>query len=156
MTRRSKPPMPYATVIALIVVAVYYLTGSDTRPLSSAPQSSLTPAGEISDRAVAGSLAFVDGAMVESAGVVERILDDDNDGSRHQRFILRLGDGRTLLIAHNIDLAARIDALEPGDTVRFRGQYETNKRGGVVHWTHHDPRGEHPGGWLEHEGRTYR
>ena len=30
------------------------------------------------------------------------------------------------------------------------------ERGGVLHWTHHDPDGRRPGGWLEHEGRRYR
>jgi len=147
MTRRSKPRVPYATVIALIVVVVYYLTGTDSRPLSSMQEPAV---------AVLPADRFIDGAMVESSGVVDRILEDDNDGRRHQRFILRLADGRTLLIAHNIDLAARIEPLQPGDIVGFRGQFETNPRGGVVHWTHHDPRGEHPGGWLEHEGKRYR
>lgn len=43
-------------------------------------------------------------------GVVDRALSDDNDGSRHQRFILRLASGQTLLIAHNIDISLRIQA----------------------------------------------
>ena len=56
---------------------------------------------------------------------------------------------------HNIDIATRIPLAE-ADPVAFRGQYEWNERGGVVHWTHHDPRGEHTPGWLKHEGRTYQ
>ena len=96
------------------------------------------------------------GAMVEGDGTVERILPDDNDGSRHQRFILRLSSGHTLLVSHNIDLADRIANLEEGDQIAFRGQYEWNDRGGVVHWTHHDPAGRRPGGWLRREGSTYR
>ena len=54
-----------------------------------------------------------------------------------------------------IDLAPRIDALRGGDRVAFHGEYEWNERGGVIHRTHHDPRGSHPGGWLEHAGRRY-
>lgn len=82
-------------------------------------------------------------------------LPDDNDGSRHQKFLVELDSEQTLLIAHNIDLADRIDALEEGDVVIIAGQYEWNDRGGVVHWTHHDPDGIHPGGWIEHEGLRY-
>ena len=84
-----------------------------------------------------------------------RVLADDNDGSRHQRFIMELPSGTTLLVAHNIDLAPRVAGLSVGDRVSFRGEYEPNDRGGVLHWTHHDPAGRHPGGWLEHGGRRY-
>ncbi|MBT8085140.1 MAG: DUF3465 domain-containing protein [Woeseia sp.] len=100
--------------------------------------------------------SFASGAQVSGEGVVQRILADDNDGSRHQRFILELTPGRTVLIAHNIDLAPRIDSLRTGDKVAFYGQFEENDRGGVIHWTHHDPQGFHEHGWLKHEGRTYQ
>lgn len=93
--------------------------------------------------------------QVEGSGVVERLLPDDNDGSRHQRFILRLPHGQTLLVAHNIDLAPRIESLQVGDEVRFFGEYEWNDKGGVVHWTHHDPKRLHVDGWLEHRGKRY-
>lgn len=93
---------------------------------------------------------------VQGVGVVKAILADDNQGSRHQRFILSLENGQTILIAHNIDLAPRIDNLRKGDSVQFMGEYEYNPQGGVVHWTHHDPRGQHIGGWLKHLGQTYQ
>jgi hypothetical protein len=96
------------------------------------------------------------GVMVDGAGTVSRVLPDDREGSRHQRFIVRLDSGHTVLVSHNIDLARRVDGLARGDAVAFRGQYEWNDRGGVVHWTHRDPRGRRPGGWVKHEGRTYR
>src|SRR5690606_8692878 len=47
--------------------------------------------------------------QVEGSGEVVRLLSDDRDGSRHQRFILRTGSGQTLLVAHNIDLAPRVE-----------------------------------------------
>lgn len=93
--------------------------------------------------------------QVQGVGTVSRILADDNDGSRHQRFILSLDSGHSLLVAHNIDLAPRINDIGNGDRVAFFGEYEWNERGGVIHWTHHDPQGRHVGGWLEHNGRRY-
>ena len=94
--------------------------------------------------------------QVEGEGVVSRILSDDLNGSRHQRFIVRLGTGQTVLITHNIDLAPRIDGLREGDTVAFNGEYVWNAEGGVIHWTHHDPQGRHVSGWIKHKGRTYQ
>lgn len=94
--------------------------------------------------------------QVQAEGTVTRMLSDDNEGSRHQRFIVELRSGQTLLISHNIDLAPRINELEEGDRVEFFGEYEWNPQGGVVHWTHHDPAGRHPGGWIKHNGRTYQ
>ena len=96
------------------------------------------------------------GQQVSGSGRVVRILADDNDGSRHQRFILGLSSGQTLLVAHNIDLAPRVASLSTGDTVKFYGEYEANSKGGVIHWTHHDPQGRHVAGWLEHRGRRYQ
>jgi len=95
------------------------------------------------------------GIIVSGEGRVERVLPDDDDGSRHQRFVVRLESGLTVLVAHNIDVAPRVSGLRAGDRVRFRGEYEWNDRGGVVHWTHRDERGTHEHGWLQHEGRIY-
>mgnify|MGYP003384307174 CR=1 FL=1 len=95
------------------------------------------------------------GLQVHGESVVSRLLPDDTRGSRHQKFILRLSHGQTILVAHNIDLAPRIRGLQVGDHVEFYGVYEWNEKGGVVHWTHHDPDGRHVGGWLSHRGNTY-
>lgn len=91
---------------------------------------------------------------VEAEGTVERLLADDVEGSRHQRFIVRLADGHTVLVSHNIDLAPRVP-LARRDRLAFRGEYEWNDRGGVVHWTHRDPQGRRQGGWILHDGRRY-
>lgn len=95
------------------------------------------------------------GLQVEGAGEVTRLLPDDNKGSRHQRFVLKLGSGQTLLIAHNIDLAPRVPA-RVRDRVSFFGEYEWNREGGVIHWTHRDPARRHPDGWLKHNDKTYQ
>lgn len=96
------------------------------------------------------------GFQVRGKGVIIKLLSDDLKGSKHQRFVLKLSSGQTVLISHNIDLAPRINRLNIGDTVEFYGEYEWNSKGGVVHWTHHDPMGNHVGGWMKHEGEIYQ
>lgn len=95
------------------------------------------------------------GTWIEVTGFVKRLLSDDNDDSRHQRFILEVGAGRTLLIAHNIDLVDRVP-LGLGDRVHVRGMYEWNDLGGLVHWTHRDPLGVEDGGWIRYRARVYK
>lgn len=94
--------------------------------------------------------------QVSGSGRVSRILPDDNEGSRHQKFIIKLDSGQTILIAHNIDIALKVYDLSEGDQIEFYGEYEWNSKGGVVHWTHHDPDGSHEDGWLKHKGRIYQ
>jgi hypothetical protein len=101
-------------------------------------------------------LAKISDAQVQDSGKVVKILADDNRGSRHQKFLVKISSGQTLLFAHNIDLAPRIDDIQVGDFLRFRGEYVYNPKGGVMHWTHHDPQGRHFGGWIKHNGNTYQ
>lgn len=84
--------------------------------------------------------------QVEGSGEVVQLLADDHDGSRHQRLLVRLRSGQTLLIAHNIDLAPRVPSVKVRDGLSFYGEYEWNPKGGVIHWTHRDPTGRHVSG----------
>jgi hypothetical protein len=120
-------------------------------------QASRGPATAVDDDPI--GRAFASGAsniQVQGEGTVIRVLPDDVNGPRHQRFIVQLESGQTLLVTHNIDIAPRIDGLEAGHSVRFYGEYVWNEKGGVVHWTHHDPRGGHVAGWVVHNGKTYK
>lgn len=87
-------------------------------------------------------------------GEVIKLLRDDREGSQHQRFLIRVAPDITLLVAHNIDLAPRVPVRE-GDRVKIYGEYAWNNRGGVMHWTHHNPRGRREGGWIELDGKRY-
>ncbi|MBL8497252.1 DUF3465 domain-containing protein [Nitrosomonas sp. JL21] len=94
--------------------------------------------------------------QVYGTGTVVAILSDDLNGSRHQRFVIELKSKQTLLISHNIDLAPRINELFLNDQIEFFGEYEWNDKGGVIHWTHHDPAGIHENGWLFHNNAIYQ
>ena len=148
-------------LLAALLAVVWYFNRQPTESPgahseSAAVQEISAPAPEAGTDLVAEAYANqASDVQVSGQGTVSRLLDDDHDGSRHQRFILRLDSDQTLLVAHNIDLAPRIDSLAVGDMVEFNGVYEWNDRGGVLHWTHHDPQGEHEPGWLRHRGRTY-
>ena len=97
-----------------------------------------------------------DQVWVVGSGVVERILRDDTKPPRHQRFVVRITNEQTILIAHNIDVASRVP-VKKGDRVGFRGEYAWNEQGGVVHWTHKSTRGRQGGGgWIVRDGQGYR
>ena len=91
---------------------------------------------------------------LDAQGVVDRILSDDNTGLRHQRFILRLASGHSVLVTHNIDLAPRVPLIK-GKNVNLHGEYEWNEQGGVIHWTHHDPQNHLKGGFIDYDGKRY-
>jgi hypothetical protein len=124
---------------------------------SSGPATERGTASRVDDDPIGRAFASrASDVQVEGEGTVIRLLPDDPDPPRHQRFIVQLASGQTLLMAHNVDLAPRIDGLKVGDSVRFNGEYVWNEKGGVIHWTHHDPQGKHVAGWVIHNGRTYQ
>ena len=139
-------------IVLLIGFGIYGYLQNNPNTVSSFTEEGINSNQAISD-AYQNRLSDI---QVRGSGKVSRILSDDNKGSRHQRFILRLSSGQTLLVAHNIDLAPRINNLQNGDSVQFYGEYEWNSKGGVIHWTHHDPGSQHVGGWLKHNGRKYK
>lgn len=96
--------------------------------------------------------------QVLGCGTVIKVLKDDNEGSRHQKFLVKIDNypNITLLIAHNIDLAPRIEGIQAKNPIRFYGEYIYNYKGGVVHWTHRDPASRHQDGWLEYKGQKYQ
>ena len=143
--------MRRAVPILAILAALYFGWARIGDPPQ--PGRVAAPAVEAVEQAYSGR---VSGVQVRGEGRVVHILPDDDDGSRHQRFILELASGQTLLVAHNIDLAARLAGLQEGDVVAFNGVYEWNSKGGLIHWTHRDPGGRHEAGWLQHNGRTYQ
>ena len=135
---------PMTKLHAAVLILVLVLAGCSNSP-------------EHNDNAIGRAFANrTSDVQVEGEGVVTRILSDDIEGSRHQRFIVRLTSGQTVLISHNIDLAPRLEGLREGDSVAFNGEYVWNAEGGLIHWTHHDPAGRHVAGWVKYKGRSYQ
>jgi hypothetical protein len=100
--------------IIFVLGAVYFVL-DETGPVSGFQNQATAPESVIAE-AFANRRSDL---LVEGRGEVVRLLSDDIDGDRHQRFILLLDSGQTLLIAHNIDLAPRLPQLEEGDFVEF-------------------------------------
>ena len=133
------------------------IDGISNQPRSAPPQQA--PYQTDSDRGYATIASAVSAKrnkvwFDETRFEVVKILSDDNVGSRHQRFLVSRAGLPTLLVAHNIDLAPRAP-IQDGSEVFIRGRYEWNDKGGVIHWTHHDPKGHIEGGWINVNGNRY-
>ncbi len=94
---------------------------------------------------------------VVADGTVTRLLGvQPGRVSPHEGFLLRLASGCTLVVRveANTDFTGPIP-LDVGERVLVKGEYEYYPLGGVIHWTHRDPRGRHEGGYIESRGRIY-
>lgn len=144
-------------LIAVIVFAGYAGINQYVAPINPANVDVLSQPSISNDAEFASAFkSRTSNLQIGGRATVVKLLADDNNGNRHQRFIVRLDSGQTLLVAHNIDLAPRLYSLREGDSVNFYGQYEWNEKGGVIHWTHADPNGSHVAGWIEHNGQKYQ
>lgn len=101
-------------LVAVALFAGYAFLNSQHGPtLNEAPSPISEQSTGNSDAIIANAFSNHESNLqVSGQGVVTRLLADDNSGSRHQKFIIKLSSGQTLLIAHNIDLAPGI----PGGT----------------------------------------
>ncbi len=169
-----------AAINAAPVRAVKVESGADLNRRQQPREGGEVPLGiSVARRAVATVLlagilaacgaATVDNAAAERAyrehrsqvevtvqGQVARLFPDrQGPAGMHEKFLLRLPSGLTLEIEDNIDIAPRAPVQE-GDTVTIHGEYVWKQTGGLIHYTHHDPRGRHEGGWIEVGGKRYQ
>lgn len=125
--------------------------GGRTGPKAAKAQATMTGLPQIMD-AVTNRKA---GIMVQHWGTVSRTLADDQGAGKIQKFIVTLENGHLLLFAHNVGIAQRVP-LATGDRLEFRGRFDWNDVGGLIHRTHHDPQMVFEDGWLRHNGKVYR
>lgn len=139
--------------LAFILCACEQPNADNNQPLQLAEH---TNAASINNEAIEQAFASkLSDVQVTGAGVVIKLLPDDNKGAKHQRFLVKINPKQTLLFAHNIDLAPRVP-LQIGDTISFNGEYVYNPKGGVMHWTHHTPKGDHAAGWVMLNNQRYQ
>lgn len=96
---------------------------------------------------------------VTASGVVARDLGTRSGiRSPHEGFLLHLsgasGRGLTVRVEANVDFTGPLPIIA-GAPVVVRGEYEFDARGGVIHYTHRDPRGRHPDGYIELQNKRY-
>jgi len=120
--RRARLPGMRFIPVFLLIVALF---GAACEAPGRAPEGSRNPTG-LPRGGVDPQVAFAHqdrDVWVLGSGTVERLLRDDTKAPRHQRFLVRIAPGQTLLIAHNIDVAPRVP-LRKGD----------RKAGGWIVW----------------------
>lgn len=157
------PGIRIAALLVVLAVVSYAFgrsrvqrTGPAPRPSADSVFRTAPPTTPATDQTI---LAAIERHRSEvwgvAAGTVERLLEDDRKGIPHQRFIIRIETGTTILVEYNLDLAPRVP-LEVGDSVVVRGEYHWSEPGGRIHWVHHDPSGAPGGGWLRVRGKLYQ
>ncbi|MFV5367595.1 DUF3465 domain-containing protein [Acinetobacter junii] len=154
----QKNNLVIATIIVVLMAAYVGINLKQNNLNDKVVQTSIVEEATVDDqqKIMQAYQQQISNIQVQSKGEVKAILADDNDGSRHQKMILKLENGLTVLVAHNIDLAPRVEGLRKGEIVEFYGEYEYSPKGGVIHWTHHDPQGKHVDGWLKYQGKSYQ
>jgi len=141
-------------IFLALAVSACNQPNADSKQLQSIASAETTAA--VDDTAIEQAFAArKSDVQVSGKGLVTKLLADDNKGSRHQKFLVKINAQQTLLFAHNVDLAPRVP-LQVGDAITFYGEYVYNPKGGVIHWTHHAPQGNHIAGWIIHNGNKYQ
>lgn len=145
-------------LVAVLTASILLLSGCGAARLTApsnmaakALRPSIVAALAIEKREFPGTEADKDWKVV--TGKVTKILDDDLNGSRHQHFLFATTAGKTLKVAHNIDLAPKVP-VEVGDQIEVKCEYIKAQPYDVTHWTHYDPRGGE-GGYIKLDGKIY-
>lgn len=112
---------------------------------SSAPDAQIVSAVESHKRQ-----NFVEGADME----VVQVLPDDTAGNQHQKWVVRLSNGKTMQAVYNSDMCPHVP-VQVSDRVAMGGMFLWTNVGPMLHWLHHDPRGNRPDGYVMLNGVFY-
>ncbi|GIL18850.1 MAG: hypothetical protein BroJett040_26010 [Oligoflexia bacterium] len=96
-----------------------------------------------------------DAYFIQGKGVVvSRILPDDNSGLRHQRWYVRLSNGKEMFAVYNMDITRRVP-VQVGQKMNMGGEFKWTHQGPLLHWLHEDPRNKRPHGYVDVNGQRY-
>jgi hypothetical protein len=88
---------------------------------------------------------------VVARGIVTQMLGSSTGaGGAHEGLMMRLNSdcGQTVRVEINTDFTGVVP-VRVGQPITVKGEYETDPDGGVIHWTHRDPRGHHDSGFVQ-------
>lgn len=86
---------------------------------------------------------------------IKKMLREEDYREPHQRFLLMLSNGTTVLVANDLQYGTYAPVQE-GNVVRIHGEYIWNERGGVLHWTHKSDEPRHESGYIDFNGMRYQ
>ncbi|MEK7432485.1 MAG: DUF3465 domain-containing protein [Cyanobacteriota bacterium] len=93
-------------------------------------------------------------------GTVTEKLPDDNDGLKHEVFMIKMTQGKykekIVKVAHDTSYAPYIEELKAGDNLEIKGDLIINATPEMVlHWTHKSDNPKHPSGYIKLNGKVY-
>ena len=90
---------------------------------------------------------------VRDRGTIVAVLGvRESRSGAHEGFLIAIGS-HVYRVEDNADITGTIP-LRRAAHVELQGQYECDDN--VIHWTHHDPSGRHPSGYIEIDGTYYQ
>jgi hypothetical protein len=152
--RKAKSKTNLIATLASVLL-LFQGCSSGGAPPSTANQAQTTNLANGDGEIIAAQDDHAIKVEVTGEAQVVRLLREDDEGLPHQKFLLRLSNGTTVLVAHDIKTAPRVP-LNVGDMIRIHGEYIWNAKGGLIHWTHLSDSPRHESGWIEFNGARYQ
>ena len=93
--------------------------------------------------------------QVTVSGRIVQVLPPKSPDDGQQRFTIEIGNGMTLQVVHDSQVAGVIPNLAYGSQATVAGFYVWSQSGGELHDRYQDTQGELVTGWIEYGGRRY-
>lgn len=152
------PPAPAIAALTTCCLVIFGCAAAQNQ--APAPVASNAP-GQSANQTAAGDAQAIRAQQLQLVKVpltvtapVKKMLKYDDRGLPHEKFLLSLSNGATILVAHNTKMAPYVP-IQAGDLVTVHGEFIWNAKGGLIHWTHHSDSQSHEGGYIDFNGKRY-